>query len=64
MQRTKEVQVSKITTKNAILKRRLADRNLSPIRSVVVMVSLKSKRKLEVTVRMTNLWSAFINGLQ
>jgi hypothetical protein len=33
MQRIRDVQVVKITTKNAILKRRLADRNLFCIRS-------------------------------
>jgi hypothetical protein len=33
MQRAKEVQASKVTTRHAILKRRLADRNLSRIRS-------------------------------
>jgi hypothetical protein len=43
MQSAKDVQASKVTTRNAILKRRLADRNLSRIRSNMLFNKLERR---------------------
>jgi hypothetical protein len=52
MHKTKEVLVSRRTTKKAILKRRLADRNRSFIRSHVVWMSPEKRIRLEVILPM------------